>query len=150
MRLSDIIADEINRLLDESIDNTTEFQRNDFASQIGCAPSQINYVLTSRFVPEHGYIVDSRRGGGGYIRIKRVKIDNSTALMHLVNSIGNSIDDITARVILDNCYRGELLDNKTVKLIHSAISAPVIRQIPVMLRDTVRAAILKQMILSII
>ncbi len=148
MRLSDIIAAEINRMLDESADNTAEIQRNDFASQIGCVPSQINYVLSSRFIPEQGYMVESRRGGGGYIKITRVRLDSSSALMHLVNAIGGEIDDAAARVILDNCCRGGLLSQATVKLMYSAISTPVMREIPVQLRDTVRAAALKQMLLS--
>lgn len=148
MRLSDIIAEEINRLLDESSDNTAEIQRNDFASQIGCVPSQINYVLSSRFIPEQGYIVESRRGGGGYIRITRVRLDKSSALMHIVNTIGTDIDDAAARVILDNCCRGGLISDDAVKLMYSAISSPVLHQIPVVFRDTLRAAILKQMLLS--
>ena len=65
MKISDIITSEILRMLNESDENIAEIQRNDFASLIGCAPSQINYVLSSRFTPEHGYIIESRRGGGG-------------------------------------------------------------------------------------
>lgn len=148
MRLSDIIASEINKMLDESEHNTAEIQRNDFASKIGCVPSQINYVISSRFIPEHGYIVESRRGGGGYIRIKRVVLDKSSALMHLVNTIGHEIDDVTARVVLDNCLRGNLLSETSVKLMYAAISSPVMREVPVVLRDTIRAALLKQMLLS--
>ena len=72
MKISDLITSEILRMLNESEENTAEIQRNDFASLIGCAPSQINYVLSSRFTPEHGYIIESRRGGGGYIKIRRV------------------------------------------------------------------------------
>ncbi len=148
MRLSDIIAAEINRLLDESVDNTAEIQRNDFASRLGCVPSQINYVLSSRFIPEHGFMVESRRGGGGYVRITRVSLDGSSALMHLVNAIGNEIDDATVRIILENCCNGGVLDSGTAKLMYSAVSTPVMREIPVPFRDTVRAAILKQMLLS--
>lgn len=147
MRLSDIIAAEINRILDES-DGIAEIQRNDFASQIGCVPSQINYVLSSRFIPEHGYMVESRRGGGGYIRITRVRVDGASALMHLVNSIGEDIDDATARIILENCCNAGILDESKAKLMYSAISTPVMRQIPVILRDGIRAAVLKQMLLS--
>ncbi len=147
MRLSDIIAAEINRILDES-DGIAEIQRNDFASQIGCVPSQINYVLSSRFIPEHGYMVESRRGGGGYIRITRVRVDGTSALMHLVNSIGEDIDDATARIILENCCNVGVLDESKAKLMYSAISIPVMRQIPVVLRDNIRAAILKQMLIS--
>ncbi len=148
MRLSDLIANEINRMIDESEHNSTEIQRNDFASKIGCVPSQINYVISSRFIPEHGYIVESRRGGGGYIRIKRVMLDKSSALMHLVNTIGGEIDEVTARVVLDNCLGGSLLSEESVKLMCAAISSSVMREIPVILRDSLRAALLKQMILS--
>ena len=148
MRLSDIIAAEINRLLDESVDNTAEIQRNDFASRLGCVPSQINYVLSSRFIPEHGYMVESRRGGGGYIRITRVSLDGASALMHLVNAIGREIDDATVRIILENCCNGGLFSESTAKLMYSAVSTPVMREIPVPFRDIVRAAVLKQMLLS--
>ena len=149
MRLSDYIAAEINRILDES-DGIAEIQRNDLASQIGCVPSQINYVLSSRFIPEHGFMVESRRGGGGYIRITRVRLDEKSALMHLVNSIGDGIDDATARVVLQNCCNSGILQDNIAKLMYSAISTPVMRQIPVVLRDNVRAAVLKQMLLSLI
>ena len=150
MRLSDIIAEEINRLLDESSDNTAEIQRNDFAMRVGCVPSQINYVLSSRFIPEQGYIVESRRGGGGYIRITRVRLDKSSALMHLVNTLGSDIDDATARIILDNCHRSGLIDEASAKLMYSAISSSIMRNVPVILRDSLRAIILKNMILSLI
>ena len=69
MRMSDIITHEILKMLSESEENTAEMQRNEFAGLMGCAPSQINYVLSSRFTPELGYIIESRRGGGGYIKI---------------------------------------------------------------------------------
>lgn len=150
MRLSDLIAEEINRLLDESTDNTAEIQRNDFAMKVGCVPSQINYVLSSRFIPEQGYIVESRRGGGGYIKITRVRLDKSSALMHLVNTLGPDLDDATARIILDNCHRSGLIDEKVAKLMYSAISSSVMRGVPVILRDELRAVILKNMILSLV
>lgn len=148
MRLSDLIAAEINRMLDESEDNSAEIQRNDFALRVGCVPSQINYVLSSRFIPEQGYIVESRRGGGGYIKITRVSLDKSSALMHIINSVGNEIDDVATRVILDNCVAGGLLKKDTARLMYSAVSTPVMRVVPVILRDTLRASILKQMLLS--
>ena len=72
MKMSDLITARILQLLNDSGTNVAEIQRNELASVIGCVPSQINYVLSSRFTPEHGYIIESRRGGGGYIRITRV------------------------------------------------------------------------------
>ena len=68
MNISNIIASMISDMLED--DGYTEIQRNELAQKIGCVPSQINYVISSRFTPEHGYIVESRRGGGGYIKIK--------------------------------------------------------------------------------
>lgn len=86
MNMSNEIANMILRMLEN--DGFTEIQRNELAQTIGCVPSQINYVISSRFTPEHGYIVESRRGGGGYVRISRVSYDKGSALMHVVNSIG--------------------------------------------------------------
>ena len=146
MRISDMLAQYILDMLET--EGNAEIRRNELADRFGCVPSQINYVSTSRFTPEQGYIVESRRGGGGYIRITRVRLDEKSALMHLVNSIGEDIDDATARVVLENCCNAGVLSEKTVKLMYSAISTPVMRQIPVVLRDTIRAAVLKQMLLS--
>ena len=148
MRLSDVIADEINRMLDESGDGSAEIKRNELASHIGWVPSQINYVISSRFVPEQGYIVESRRGGGGFIKITRGHLDKSSAIMHIVNIIGKELDDNTARVILDNCRRGGLLTDAAARLIYSAISSQVMSNVPVGLRDALRAAAVKQMLLS--
>ena len=73
MRMIDIITKRILEMLEESEENIAEIQRNELASMVGCAPSQINYVISSRFTPEQGYIIESRRGGGGYVRISRIK-----------------------------------------------------------------------------
>ncbi len=148
MRLSDLITKEIIRMLNESEVNTAEIQRNEFANLFGCAPSQINYVLSSRFTPEHGYIIESRRGGGGYIRIKRVMMKNTTALMHIINSIGAKIDALTTRIVIENCLQADIIDKKQADLMCAAISNTVMQSVPPVLRDTLRAALLKQMLLS--
>ena len=83
MRISDVVAKYIMELLEES-DGYAEIQRNELANFLGCVPSQINYVITSRFTPEQGYVVESRRGGGGYIKITRKKISRSSAIMHII------------------------------------------------------------------
>ena len=95
MRMSDLVAQYILNMLEQQ-DGSAEIQRNELAGSLGCVPSQINYVITSRFTPEQGYIVESRRGGGGYIRISRVKMDKGTALMHIINSVGATLDKATA------------------------------------------------------
>lgn len=148
MRLSDIITAEILRMLDESEVNTAEIQRNELANDIGCAPSQINYVLSSRFTPEHGYTVESRRGGGGYIRIHRVVMNHSSAVMHIINSVGGSLDAMTARIVVENCRQSGLINEETAKLIEAAFSNNVMRCVAPAARDTLRAAILKEMLLT--
>lgn len=147
MKISDLITNEILRMLNESAENTAEIQRNDFANLIGCAPSQINYVLSSRFTPEHGYIIESRRGGGGYIKISRVVMRKSTAFMHIINSIGDSIDTMSARIVIENCLQSELISKETARIMYAALSNNVMRSVPVILQDSLRAAILKEMLL---
>lgn len=147
MKISDIITEEILKLLNESEINTAEIQRNEFANGIGCAPSQINYVLSSRFTPEHGYIIESRRGGGGYIRIRRVVMNKSSALMHIINSIGDTIDTMSARILIENCRQSEIIDDTLCSLMYAAMSNNVMRTVPVHLRDSLRAAVLKEMLL---
>lgn len=148
MRMSDLITQEIIRMLNESEEQTAEIQRNEFAGIIGCAPSQINYVLSSRFTPEHGYIIESRRGGGGYIRIKRVMLSHSSALMHIINSIGERIDALTTRVVLENCLETGLINRDIARIMAAAVSEKVMQEVPPVLKDSVRAAILKQMLLT--
>lgn len=148
MRMSDLITSEILRMLNESEEHTAEIQRNEFAGIIGCAPSQINYVLSSRFTPEHGYIIESRRGGGGYIRIKRVMMNQSSAIMHLINSIGDRIDALSTRIVLENCIETGLINRETARLMAAAVSEKVMQELPPVLKDIIRAAILKQMLLS--
>lgn len=148
MRMSDLITERIIKMLEESSDNVAEIQRNEFAALMGCVPSQINYVLSSRFTPEHGYIIDSRRGGGGYIKISRVKLSRSSALMHIVNAIGNVIDSMSARIVVENCVQSGLVSVDTAKLLQSAISDSVMRTLPIEYRDYMRAALLKQMLLT--
>ncbi len=150
MRLSDIITKEIIRMLNESEVNTAEIQRNEFAALMGCAPSQINYVLSSRFTPEHGYIIESRQGGGGYIRIKRITLSHTSAIMHIINSVGDSIDALSTRIVIENCLETELIDKGRAKLMYAALSNTSLQSVPPILRDSVRADLLKQMLLTLI
>ena len=147
MRLSDLITKEIIRMLNESEVHTAEIQRNEFANLMGCAPSQINYVLSSRFTPEHGYIIESRRGGGGYIKIRRVVMRKGAAFMTIINAIGDSIDMMSARIVIENCLQSELISKDTARVMYAALSNNVMRSVPVILQDSVRAAILKEMLL---
>lgn len=150
MRISDIITQRIFELLEESEINQAEIQRNELASSVGCAPSQINYVLASRFTPEQGYIIESRRGGGGYVRISRVALNNSAKLMHIINGIGNRIDSIGARIIIENCVVSGLIEQKTAQIIAAALSNTALAYVPVGSREYVRASLIKQMLLTVV
>ncbi|MBQ7542990.1 MAG: CtsR family transcriptional regulator [Clostridia bacterium] len=147
MNLSNSIAQMILKMLDQ--DGSTEIQRNEFAQLMGCVPSQINYVLSSRFTPEQGYIVESRRGGGGYIRIRRVNLDKGVMLMHVVNNIGRSLDEQTCRAHVTNLTYSGVLEEPAAKLILAATSDICFRALPQTQRDEVRASVFKQLLLAL-
>lgn len=148
MRMSDLVAQYILEMLDAQ-NGSAEIRRNELAGNLGCVPSQINYVITSRFTPEQGYIVESRRGGGGYIRISRVSMDSKTAVMHIVNSVGNRLDKATAEAMLNNMLHSSMLEISSAKLIASALSDRTLRQIEQEKRDVVRADLFKNMLLAL-
>ena len=148
MRMSDLVAQYILEMLEEQGGNA-EIQRNELAGNLGCVPSQINYVITSRFTPEQGYIVESRRGGGGYIRITRVKTDKGTALMHIINSIGTTLDKSTAEILIKIMYSQSIIDERIAKLLLSAMSERVYADITQEQRNRLRARIFKNMLLSL-
>lgn len=77
--LADAIENFIIRQLLEDSEDTVLVQRNELADKLSCAPSQISYVISTRFTPEKGYLVESRRGSGGFVRIVRVAPPNKEA-----------------------------------------------------------------------
>lgn len=147
MRLSDMLTEYIMEMLGESGD--AEIKRNELASHFGCVPSQINYVLTSRFTPEQGFIVESRRGGGGYIRITRINADKSAHLMHIVNSVGSSLDRMTAEVMINNLLRVEAINSDIARLLASALSDRALAPAEPSGRDILRASIFKNMLINL-
>lgn len=147
MRLSDIIEDFIKELFDE--ENEIEIQRNDLAEKFNCVPSQINYVISTRFKPGQGYVVESSRGGGGHITIKRISIDKENHLMHIIANLGDKMTANDIRVYLTNLYSNGLISEKEVRLIRSATSDNILKEIDYKVRDSLRADIFKNMLLNI-
>ena len=147
MNLSNIIAHMISEMMEDQ--DEVEIQRNTLAQTVGCVPSQINYVLASRFTPERGYIVESRRGGGGYIKITRIHCDRGTALMHTLNAIGDTLDEKTCRSHLVNLVYLDLLTKRDASLLLAATGDNALRLVDPARRDAVRAAIFKQMLLAL-
>lgn len=149
MATSDLIASFILQAM-ENANGFAELRRSALAEMFSCAPSQINYVISTRFSPERGYVVESRRGGGGYIRISRVRQSPRELVMHTVNSVGGSLDCATAAAFVSNIYETGIIDKGTARLILAAVGDKALRPIAPADRDTVRASIFKQILINLI
>ena len=149
MGMSDLIAGFIQSALDDA-NGVLEVQRNDLAQRFNCVPSQINYVMSTRFSPERGYIVESRRGGGGYIRIYRVESDRAGHVMHIVNAVGDRLDAVTAERYLKNMCDFDVITAEQARLMAAAVSDKVLSRLERDRRSEVRADIFKNMLVSII
>ena len=147
MKMTDSVV-QYNLSLLEAEHGSAEFRRNELAETIGCVPSQISYVISSRFTPEQGYLVESRRGGGGYVRITRVMRDTPSLLMHLVNSIGSSLDAATAGIMLRNLVERKALSLREARLMAAAVSDQALAAAPRENRDQLRAGILKNLLMA--
>lgn len=147
MGISDLIASFLQEGLEEATDGVLEVQRSDLAQRFNCVPSQINYVMSTRFSPEHGYIVESRRGGNGYIRITRVRVDRQTLLMHVINTLGDEVDLPSARAILSNLVSSGALDEAVGGMLLAAVGDRALLRVPRTLRDAVRTDIMKQVLI---
>lgn len=127
-----------------------EIRRNDFASRLGCVPSQINYVITSRFTPERGYITESRRGGGGYIRIVRVNMSADEYLMHFFHAVGESLDENEAKAFIGNLRGKGVISEREARTLAAAISDSALEKAPRDKKNHIRADILRHVILTLL
>ncbi len=119
--ISDIIEKMLMDMLSEE-GGTLELRRNELAEKIGCVPSQINYVITSRFTPERGYVIESRRGGGGYVRITRKIFHKDEYLMHLFCSISEQIDRKTAMLFTRDMHERGVISARERSIIDTVIA----------------------------
>lgn len=147
MRMSDMIEEFIKDLFEQ--ENYVEIQRNDLAEYFNCVPSQINYVIATRFNPSQGYYVESKRGGGGYISIKKVTVTKSDTLMHTIQSIGDSLSAQEVDIFISNLLSYNVIDKKEAKLLKVATSDNVLN-IPKEIKDNLRARIFKNMLLNLV
>ena len=150
MRLSDSIEQFIKELLNEE-STEVELKRNELAEYFGCAPSQINYVLATRFSPDHGYLTESRRGGGGYIRIVRVVQAGSQRLMYLVNDrIGDSLGEEECMRLISQLKEQRIVTADEAALMASAVSTRALSvPVPDSLKNAMRAKMMKSMLMTI-
>lgn len=150
MRLSDAIEQFIKAMLTQD-EQEVELKRNELAEYFNCAPSQINYVLATRFTPDHGYIIESRRGGGGYIRIFRMEQDTSEQLLYMLHErIGDAINALSASHLIQQLTERELVTKSEAALMQAATSSQAL-SLPISseMKDALRAKILKTMLLEV-
>ncbi|MCI9178286.1 MAG: CtsR family transcriptional regulator [Clostridia bacterium] len=147
MRISDMIEDFIKEMFSE--EDFIEIQRNDLAQHFNCVPSQINYVIATRFNPSQGYYVESKRGGGGHIKIKKINITKSNYLMHAISSIGEKITSQEVDIFISNFLSEDIVSSLEAKLLKVATSDNVLT-IPQEYRDTLRANIFKNMLVNLV
>ena len=150
MRLSDSIESFIKTLLAEDSPEV-ELKRNELAEYFGCAPSQINYVLATRFSPDHGYVTESRRGGGGYIRIIRVVQTGAQRLLYLVNErIGDALTEEEGLRMSSQLKDQGLIAGAEASVVAAAIRAKAMAvPIPEALKNALRARTMKSMLTTI-
>ncbi len=147
MRMSDLIEEFIKDLFDEE-NEAIEIQRNELAEQFNCVPSQINYVISTRFKPSQGYYVESRRGGGGHITIKKVNSSKEEYIMHIIENIQNTLTSNDVDILISDFLSYNLITSKEAKLLKVATSDNVLK-LPKDIKDQVRARIFKNMILNL-
>lgn len=149
IRLSDIIENFIKELMSETEENELEIQRNELANHFSCAPSQINYVLTTRFTTEKGYYIESKRGGGGCIRIRKIDYIENKSLANIIKEkIGYSITYNGGLQIIEALKDADIISSTEMNILKASINDRTLFIIND-LRNKVRAEILKATILSI-
>ncbi|HET7628956.1 MAG TPA: CtsR family transcriptional regulator [Bacillales bacterium] len=147
--ISDIIEQYLKKALHGSGDDVVEIKRSEMAEKFQCVPSQINYVINTRFTIEKGYIVESKRGGGGYIRIIKVVPEDDVHLLDdAMALIDHRVSQQTAEAIVLRLLEEEVITKREAKMILSAVDRTVLN-VELPLRDELRAQILKAMLITL-
>ncbi|RIV24502.1 CtsR family transcriptional regulator [Alicyclobacillaceae bacterium I2511] len=146
--ISDVIERYLKRILQQSQSGMVELQRGDLAELFQCVPSQINYVISTRFSVDYGYVVESKRGGGGYIRIRKVELDPTTPLSRIAQSIGHTLSQREAEAIVESLLRENLLTRREYSLLKTVVHRDVLG-VDLPLRDELRARLLAQSLVAL-
>ncbi len=146
--MSDYIEQHLKRILEQSPSGMVELQRSELAELFECVPSQINYVISTRFSAEQGYIVESKRGGGGYIRIRRVRLGGDQPLVRAAQSIGDSLSQREAEGLIERLEQERLLSAREAALLKAAVSRDAL-YVDLPYRDQLRARLVIRMLLAL-
>ncbi|QII81851.1 CtsR family transcriptional regulator [Jeotgalibaca arthritidis] len=145
--MSDIIEAYIKQIL--NTEEQVEIRRNEMATHFNCVPSQINYVINTRFTEQHGYLVESKRGGGGYIRIMKVKfLEEVDLLNEMIRIVGNSISERDAYAVVQNLYNQKIISKREGNLILAVMDKAFLQALQEN-EDAVRAGLLKKLLTSL-
>ncbi|MEG1995967.1 MAG: CtsR family transcriptional regulator [Oscillospiraceae bacterium] len=145
MNVTDVIVCAINELL-SNCDGEALINRNEFANKIGCAPSQINYVIGSRYKQELGYLVQSKRGGGGYIKIIKRQFKENDLLIHIINVVGDSLDESFSKALVNSLLSENVISISQAKIMLGATSSQNFKGLSLALECELRSAIFKSML----
>lgn len=147
--MSNIIEQYLKEIIEAGDSSHIEIKRSEIADRFQCVPSQINYVINTRFTAERGYIVESKRGGGGYIRILRVRANSQMELIdNILDQIGRQISQTATEHIVYRLLDEEVLTKREAKMILAAVNREVIA-IELPYRDQLRARIVVSMLMTI-
>lgn len=153
--LTKVIGDYIVTLFEDSDKSEIMLRRKDLAEKFGCVPSQINYVLRSRFSPEQGFLIQSQRGGHGYIRIMQIRFaDCDECAEHLEDLVGNAISEQDAKRLMASLQERKIVTARERLLIEVALrnqeeQGRVLFDLPPYKRDTMRAELLRRILVSL-
>lgn len=144
--ISDIIEGYLKEVIELKGQGHIEIKRSELADKFQCVPSQINYVINTRFTAEHGYLVESKRGGGGYIRILRVTIHSKKDLLdEMDKQIGDDIAQTNANRIIYRMLEETIISEREAMIMRAAMNRETL-QLPLPLRDQLRAHIMRSML----
>lgn len=144
--VSDVIEEFIMSSLDD--DNFIELSRNDLAKFFSCVPSQINYVLNTRFTVNRGFVVESQRGGGGYIKVTRVKDSDANFLNNALNICRQPLNSLQANQIVANMLDKNIITVSEANIIKSATNVKALNN-PLNMDNTLRSNIMSSIILEL-
>ncbi|MFD2640166.1 CtsR family transcriptional regulator [Piscibacillus salipiscarius] len=147
--ISDIIETYLKKVIQSSNSDVIEIKRSEIADRFECVPSQINYVINTRFTVEKGYIVESKRGGGGYIRIMRIRPKSKSELLdELMLLTGNQLTQQASLDYTVRLYEEGLISDREQRLMSKIMHRDIL-SIPLPMRDQLRAKIFKELLMTL-
>ena len=147
--ISDFIENYLKGILQQSQSGVVELQRSELAELFQCVPSQINYVISTRFSVDHGYIVESKRGGGGYIRIRVLELDDTHPFLRILQSIGRAISQREAEGIVERLVREQVITQREGAMFRAGLTREVIN-LDLPYRDQLRARLMTAMLTALV